>query len=288
MAVHHRRRSLPLDPPPPTHQSDHREKQQNLPLGESGRAIFGTQSFGSQTPPPPNAWPRNAPFPTPRPAVPGHCGAAPLGRDRHPHDVGGGPQLSGVLPSPLEKGPACQQPHVADAAGVSGMSLTGPRGVQCPPGGPRMGVRWGRGEREGVGAGVASSFPPPTKCGRGRRPPTNGLCPPLKAPFNNSAPLPPPPPPPSTPSPVLKKPCEPPTPPHHHLFRCAATDHWGTRSAIQPPPQKQCVPPPSSVDGCLMTAPPRSIRAQHVARVDGSRLHKSGRRFRRSSFVSFC
>ena len=41
----------PIDPPP--QDQDHRETKQNLPLGKSGRAIFGTQTFGSQTPPPP-------------------------------------------------------------------------------------------------------------------------------------------------------------------------------------------------------------------------------------------
>ena len=44
----------PLDPPPPpSDQSDHRGKTRNLPLGKSCWAIFGTQTFGSQTFPPP-------------------------------------------------------------------------------------------------------------------------------------------------------------------------------------------------------------------------------------------
>ena len=47
-AVHHRR----TPPPQPTNQSDHRGKKGNLPLGKSGRAILGTHTFGSQTPPP--------------------------------------------------------------------------------------------------------------------------------------------------------------------------------------------------------------------------------------------
>ena len=40
-------------PPSPPDQRDNRGKQQNLPLGKSGQAIFGTQTSGSQTPPPP-------------------------------------------------------------------------------------------------------------------------------------------------------------------------------------------------------------------------------------------
>ena len=40
-------------PPPPQDQSDHRGKQQHLPLGKTGRAIFGAHRFGSQTPPQP-------------------------------------------------------------------------------------------------------------------------------------------------------------------------------------------------------------------------------------------
>ena len=39
-------------PPPPPDQSDHRGKKRNLQQGKSGQAIFGTQFFGSQTPPP--------------------------------------------------------------------------------------------------------------------------------------------------------------------------------------------------------------------------------------------
>ena len=52
MAVHHTTRGggVPLPPSPPD-QSDHRGKKRNLPLGESCQAIFGTQTFGSQTPP---------------------------------------------------------------------------------------------------------------------------------------------------------------------------------------------------------------------------------------------
>ena len=38
--------------PPPPDQSDHRGKQQNSQKGKSCRAIFGTQTFGSQTPHP--------------------------------------------------------------------------------------------------------------------------------------------------------------------------------------------------------------------------------------------
>ena len=55
MAVHHRRRGGYPPPPwtPPPDQSDHRERKRNLHQGKSGRAIFGTQTFGSQKPPPP-------------------------------------------------------------------------------------------------------------------------------------------------------------------------------------------------------------------------------------------
>ena len=49
MALHHRRRR---GYPPTPDQRDHRGKTRNLPLGISGRAIFGTQIFGSQSPPP--------------------------------------------------------------------------------------------------------------------------------------------------------------------------------------------------------------------------------------------
>ena len=54
MAVHRRRRTglPPSGPPPPPDQSDHRGKERSLPLGKSGWAIFGTPTFGSQTPPP--------------------------------------------------------------------------------------------------------------------------------------------------------------------------------------------------------------------------------------------
>ena len=40
-------------PPPPGPPPPHRGKERNLPKGESCRAIFGTQTFGSQTPPSP-------------------------------------------------------------------------------------------------------------------------------------------------------------------------------------------------------------------------------------------
>ena len=46
-------------PHPPQDQSDHRGKQRHLQSGKSCRPIFGTQTFGSQTPPPP---PRNTPL----------------------------------------------------------------------------------------------------------------------------------------------------------------------------------------------------------------------------------
>ena len=46
-----------VPPPPPwtpaPDQSDHRGKKRNLPLGKSGRAIFGAPTSGSQTRPPP-------------------------------------------------------------------------------------------------------------------------------------------------------------------------------------------------------------------------------------------
>ena len=37
-------------PPPPQDQSDQRGNKRNLLLGKSGWAIFGPQTFGSQTP----------------------------------------------------------------------------------------------------------------------------------------------------------------------------------------------------------------------------------------------
>ena len=43
----------PPPPPPPKDQSDRRGKTRNVPLGKSGPVIFGTPTFGSQTPPPP-------------------------------------------------------------------------------------------------------------------------------------------------------------------------------------------------------------------------------------------
>ena len=39
-------------PPPPPDQSDHCGKKRNLQLGKSDWAIFGAETFGSQTPPP--------------------------------------------------------------------------------------------------------------------------------------------------------------------------------------------------------------------------------------------
>ena len=48
-------RRIPKAPnplPQPSDQSDHRGKKQNLQKGKSGWAIFGTQNFGPQTPPP--------------------------------------------------------------------------------------------------------------------------------------------------------------------------------------------------------------------------------------------
>ena len=46
-ADNHRRRV----PPIPPDQSDQSGKKRNFPLDNSGRGIFGTQIFGSQTPP---------------------------------------------------------------------------------------------------------------------------------------------------------------------------------------------------------------------------------------------
>ena len=46
-----------LSPPAPADQSDHRGKKRNLPLGTSGRAIFGTQTFAPPPPPPPDTSP---------------------------------------------------------------------------------------------------------------------------------------------------------------------------------------------------------------------------------------
>ena len=42
----------PQSPPPPPRPSDHSGIQQEMSLGRSCRAIFGTQTFESQTPPP--------------------------------------------------------------------------------------------------------------------------------------------------------------------------------------------------------------------------------------------
>ena len=58
MAVHRRRRRgggvTPMSPPPPSpDQRDHRGKERSLPSGTSDWAFFGTQTFGSQTPPSP-------------------------------------------------------------------------------------------------------------------------------------------------------------------------------------------------------------------------------------------
>ena len=55
MAVHHRRRGG-LTPPPWTprpHDQSDRGKKRNVPSGTSCRAVLGTHTFGSQTPPPP-------------------------------------------------------------------------------------------------------------------------------------------------------------------------------------------------------------------------------------------
>ena len=49
----------PGPPSPPPDQSDHRGKKRNLQKGKSDRAVFGTQTFGSQTPPPPPSLPSN-------------------------------------------------------------------------------------------------------------------------------------------------------------------------------------------------------------------------------------
>ena len=46
-------------PPPAPDQSDRRGTKRNLPTGKYHRALFGTQTFGSQNPPPP---PPNTPF----------------------------------------------------------------------------------------------------------------------------------------------------------------------------------------------------------------------------------
>ena len=44
----------PMDPPPNIKVTiDHHRENPSLPLGKSCWAIFGTQTFGSQTPPPP-------------------------------------------------------------------------------------------------------------------------------------------------------------------------------------------------------------------------------------------
>ena len=56
MAVHRMRREGtlpgPLAPPPPQDQSGHSGNKRKFQLGKSDRAIFSTQTFGSQTPPP--------------------------------------------------------------------------------------------------------------------------------------------------------------------------------------------------------------------------------------------
>ena len=63
------RGASPKTPSPPSpDQSDHSAKKRNLQLGKSGRAIFGTPSFGSKTPspPPPPLLKRSPPPPPPR------------------------------------------------------------------------------------------------------------------------------------------------------------------------------------------------------------------------------
>ena len=53
MVVHRRTRGVPpLNPPPPPDQSDYRGQKRNLPSGKFCQAIFCTQNFESQTPPP--------------------------------------------------------------------------------------------------------------------------------------------------------------------------------------------------------------------------------------------
>ena len=47
------RTTIRRPPPPSPDQSDHRGKNEILQQGKSDRAIFGTQHFGSQSPPPP-------------------------------------------------------------------------------------------------------------------------------------------------------------------------------------------------------------------------------------------
>ena len=61
----------PPPPPgtPPQDQRDHRGKQRNVPWGTSCRAIWGTQTFGSQPPPPP-------PVPPPLLILPGRGAGA--------------------------------------------------------------------------------------------------------------------------------------------------------------------------------------------------------------------
>ena len=58
--------------PPPPDPRDHRGKKRNLQLGKCGWAIFGTQTFGSQTLPPVRI------LPWPQPC--GGCVSCPVGR----------------------------------------------------------------------------------------------------------------------------------------------------------------------------------------------------------------
>ena len=52
MAVHRRRGGSPPWTPPPSRPKCPSWEKQNLPLGKSGRAIFGTHAFRTQPPPP--------------------------------------------------------------------------------------------------------------------------------------------------------------------------------------------------------------------------------------------
>ena len=64
--------ATPWTPPPhPPDQSDHRGKKRNLQLGNYCRATFGTQIFGSQTPP--RLLSYTPPFPFQRPPPPPSC-----------------------------------------------------------------------------------------------------------------------------------------------------------------------------------------------------------------------
>ena len=130
MAVHRRRRGgTPPGPPPPPDQSDHRGRKRNLPLRQSGWAIFGTLTF--------------APLPSSLPE------AAALGQGCQGQGQGQG--QGGSAPPPG----AAQPPLLPPWAGRAGAGAR-----QCDTGG--QGSAWGRpsgAPRAAQGCGSPSAAP---------------------------------------------------------------------------------------------------------------------------------